>query len=247
MPAVVGLELLAEAAAATSPGQCVVALRDVDIVDGLSFSTPHPLTPRLAVAPAEGGRRRASLTCDFTSRAGKLIQANRQYLHGTIELAEKPAPLSERCPPAPETWHAFQYEDDHLIYHGSCLRGVTQTTFDAAEGWAKLIALPLQGLAGRRPAARWMVPSTLLDAAFYACGIHVWFHGGQAISLPRGLRELRLGRPMRSHERCLVRFACRTLAAENAEYDFTIYGEDGEAIVEALGYRKVLLRQRGGK
>jgi hypothetical protein len=244
MPAVVGIELLAEAVAAASPGNLVTALRNIEITDGLAFRSGRPQLPRITVEPHSESAYAARLTCDFHNRSGKLIQANRPYLHGVVELGTQPPRLNETCPTPPDTWRAFQYEDDHLIYHGPCLRGVTATTFDDREGWAKLVALPLQGLAGQRPAARWIVPSTLLDAAFYACGIHVWFHGGQAISLPRGIRELRLGRPMRSHEQCLVRFFCRRLEGDSAEYDFTIYGEDGEAIVAVLGYQKVLLRER---
>jgi NAD(P)-dependent dehydrogenase (short-subunit alcohol dehydrogenase family) len=247
MPAVVGMELLAEAAAAAAPDHSVVALRDVQIIDGLAFRSDGPQSPRVTVEPRSSAERLTRLTCDFHNRSGKLIQANRPYLNGIVELGSYQQRLMEHCPQPPDKWRAFQYEDDHLIYHGPCLRGVTATTFTDREGWAKLVALPLQGLAGRRPAGKWIIPSTLLDAAFYACGIHVWFHGGQAISLPHGIRELQLGRSMHSHERCLVRFVCRRLDGESAEYDFTIYGEDGEAIVAVSGYRKVLLRQRGGE
>jgi NAD(P)-dependent dehydrogenase (short-subunit alcohol dehydrogenase family) len=245
MPAVVGLELLAEAAYAAADQQGEVnALADVQIVDGLSFPTDQPQQPRVTAVRAGQGRYAARVTCDFFNRQGKLIQAERPYLQGQVELAARRERLEASCPPPRGRWHAFHYEDGHVMYHGSALRGVQQTTFDEREGWARLVALPLQGLAGRRPAGGWIVPSTLLDAAFYACGIHVWYHAGGAVSLPRAIDRLRLGRPLRSHEQCLVHFVCRELSGQAAAYDFTISGEDGEPIAQVAGYRKVLLTDR---
>jgi hypothetical protein len=108
-------------------------------------------------------------------------------------------------------------------------------------GWGRIVSLPLRNLTGASREAGWTVPSCVLDAALYACGIHLWVHGQGAISLPKSIARLRIGRPPREGETCLVYFICREIAADSACYDFTVIGQDRAVIVQAEGYHKVIL------
>ena len=75
----------------------------------------------------------------------------------------------------------------------------------------------------------------------YACGIHVWAHGDGAVSLPKAIDLLQLGRPPLEGETCLVHFVCHEITAGAACYDFTVIGADRAVIMQARGYRKVIL------
>ena len=146
-------------------------------------------------------------------------------------------------PEPPTKWLPFSYRHDSPMHHGPTLRGVTGTALEAGGGWGQLLALPLAAFGGTRPGRAWLVPSTLLDAAFYICGIHAWVFGQPVVSLPKSIERLSLGRTPHDHERCLVRIVCRELLARHAIYDFTVFGEDREAILSLDGHRIVMILQ----
>ena len=146
-------------------------------------------------------------------------------------------------PDPPTKWLSFNYRHDSPMHHGPTLRGATGTALEAGGGWGQLLALPLADFGGPRTGREWIVPSTLLDAAFYICGIHAWVFGQPVVSLPKSIERLNLGRMPRDHEKCLVRIVCRELQPRYAVYDFVIYGDDRSAILSLEGHRIVMLQQ----
>ncbi len=84
----------------------------------------------------------------------------------------------------------------------------------------------------------WGIPSCVLDAAFYACAMHLWYFGGNAVALPRRMADLRLGRLPRDGERC--RINVQALDLETGDYDFDVFGEDGAMIVQARRFGQVI-------
>jgi hypothetical protein len=138
--------------------------------------------------------------------------------------------------------HPFEFQAAGPLYHGPTLHGVKATSFDEQGGWGRLVALSLAKLGGRRAERGWIVPATLLDAGFYVCGIHAWFAGGQAYSLPASLEAVRFGRMPSENEDCLLAFTCREVDAKHATYDFTIFGADRAVVLCALGHRVAMIR-----
>ncbi len=246
LPVVVGLETLAEAAGAAS-GRQVAGFSNVQMLDGLMFHTDRPVTAQVRAVAQADGTIDCQLTCDFRNRAGGLMQKDRPYLRASVEVADGPLGLTADMPSAPNAWTDFAYPDDAPVYHGPAFRGVTGTNFDRRSGRGRIVSLPLEDLVGASRVEGWSIPSCVLDAAFYACGIHLWVHGGQAVSLPRAIDRLQLGRPARAGETCLVVFVCREIADTTACYDFTVVGEDRAVIVAAQGYRKVILARGGAQ
>ena len=175
------------------------------------------------------------------------MQKDRPYLRADVEVSEGPVGRTAALPALPDAWTDFSYPDDAQIYHGHVFRGVTGTHFDRETGWGRIASLSLEELVGESRVVGWTVPSCVLDAAFYACGIHLWVHGGQAVSLPRAIDRMQLGRPARAGETCLVYFVCREIADRSACYDFTVVGEDCGILVAAQGYRKVILARGGAQ
>lgn len=244
MPVVATLEALREAAALAS-GKQVVAFRDVDMVDGLLFHTDNPQTAQARAAMKGDHLAHCRWTCDFRNRGGGLIQKDRLYLEAKAELADQPLTIPFDLPPFPSEWHHVQYPEDSAIYHGQpfrCLKAI-HTTRDT--GWGHILAQPLADLTGEAKRDGWIVPSCILDSALYACGCHLYLHGEGAVSLPRRIERLELGRPAVDGENCYVHFTCRDISEKSALYDLILLGQDGSVILKVTGYEKVILT-RGG-
>jgi hypothetical protein len=243
LPAVVGIEAIAESAALSS-GKSVIAVRNVEIVDALSFHTDRETTAQVNVIPQHDGSLTCELVADFHNRAGKLIQPDRLHYRAAVDVAEQPASLDIPMPQSlPDTWHPFTYQSTGPLYHGPTLHGLTAAAFVEQGGWGKLTALSLARFGGSRKGQRWLVHAPLLDSAFYLCGLHLWYHGGQAFSLPHSVGAVRLGRMPRENEQCLVGFECRSIEDRFATYDFTVFGDDQKAILHVDGHRVVIIKQ----
>jgi acyl transferase domain-containing protein/acyl carrier protein/NAD(P)-dependent dehydrogenase (short-subunit alcohol dehydrogenase family) len=243
-PVVVGLESLAEAAA-TAGGKRVVGFHNVQMLDGLLFHSDRPVTAHVSAKLSDNGMAECELKCDFRNRAGGLIQKDRPYLRASVELADNPQPPIAHLPAAPGSWTEFSYPEGGMVYHGPAFRGANGTSFDAVGGWGRILSLPMRDLVGESRATDWTVPSCVLDAALYACGIHLWTYGERAISLPRSIERLELGRTPREGEVCVVYVKAHEIKSDSAWYDFTVLGDDRAVLIRASGYRKVILA-RGG-
>ena len=246
LPVVVGLEALAEVAAAAG-GRPAVAFQAIDMVDGLLFHSDRAMVAQARAMPRPDGRFDCELTCDFLNRAGELMKKDRPYLRAVVELAQGAMSLPAPLPARPElsTGIHIQYPDHALVYHGPPFRGVT-VCYPLAEGhsgWSKIMALPLGDLTGAGRTAGWRIPSVVLDSAMYACGLHLWAAGGNLLGLPRGFGRLEIGRAPRDGETCWLHFVCRTLATERPAYDFQLVGDDGALILRADDYYKVVFGQ----
>ncbi|WP_158265410.1 type I polyketide synthase [Blastopirellula marina] len=244
MPVVATLEALREAAVLAS-GKQVIGFRDVDMVDGLVFHTDNPQTAQARANLISDDVAHVRWTCDFRNRTGGLIQKDRLYLEAKAQLADGPADIPVSLPTFPTQWHAVQYPDDSAIYHGQPFRCLKNISCDATSGWGHILAQPLVDLTGESKREGWIVPSCVLDSALYACGCHLYLHGEQAVSLPRKIAHLELGRAPADGENCYVHFTCRHIAEKSALYDVVVIGQDGTVILKATGYEKVILL-RGG-
>ena len=264
LPVVVGLEALTEVAAASgqmsvagetgAAGLKVIGFHTIEMADGLYFHTDQGVVAQASATPLDPRRFAARLTCDFRNRAGGLIQKDRLYLqataeladeHGQAELATSLATLARGLPAVPESWQAVAYPETSIMYHGAPFRCFEALNATREAGWAKLTALPLAGLVGERRTAGWLLPSCVFDAAMLACGCHLWSHADGAVSLPRQIDRLRLGRAARDGEACFVYFRNREIGEKSALYDFTIIGEDREVILDVTDI-KVIWAGTGG-
>jgi hypothetical protein len=241
LPAVIALEAIAEAASLAGD-KPVVAIRDVELLEGLAFHTDRRISARIRAVPSGDDQLTCELLSDFRNRADKLIKKDRVHVRAVVELADGIAPLDVAMGTVSGQWRPFRFDNIGPMHHGPTLHGLTATTFDERGGWGQLVALPLSALGGARRGRDWLVPATLLDAAFYACGTHAWFNANGAFTLPAALELVRMGRMPRDNEPCLVEFTCRELRPEHAIYDFTIFGEDRGAILRVEGHRIAMVR-----
>ena len=127
-------------------------------------------------ASLNGSEVACELIADLANRAGKILQKDRQYLRGTVELADAPRTFDITPPADPGNWHNCWYpEEDIVIYHGPpfrCLREMT--VVDEKTAVARLVAPDITELGGSRTGSSWVTPAALLDACFFASGIALW-------------------------------------------------------------------------
>ena len=245
LPVVVAIEALVEAAIElTGKYGKVAALHNIEIVNGLRFTTDEPQTAHVR-AVADGNQVRCELMCDFRNRRGIVLQPNRPYLRADVVFMETPPKLASCTTPSVSEWHDVWYpEEDVVIYHGPVFRNLRQITVDErSDGWARLVAPSPDNVAGVRGGAGWCVPSALLDGCFFACGAFLWFLLEGVVAIPAGIGEIRFGRQARVGEQCLAHIRFRDRKDDQGIFDVDLYGEDGEAILQVEGYRNMIVAQ----
>jgi hypothetical protein len=198
----------------------------------------------VALEPLEGGFDGA-LTAQIKDRKGRTVEAERVCLTGRVELADEPPQCSERPPgEPPQGWYDNRYPDQGLLVHGPPLRCLVQCTYQYDGGWGRIVAPPPGELAGPRGGEGWIVPVAVLDACVVACGSWVYLQFGGRVEVPFGFERLTLVRPPRTGERCTLRLFFRGRDERHSRFDFTLFGEDGSVVLDARGYRTILLVER---
>jgi hypothetical protein len=243
LPVVIGSEALCEAARALDPRQVVVGLRNLQALNGLRFHTDQPLVARVK---AERGARgiECSLTCDFRTRDGRLVEADRKYLAATLDVARAPRQIdiARPQPPAGE-WKPIQYVGrDAAVYHGPPLRALQSIQVLPDGAWGKIRVPELADLAGpNHPTKDWNLPSAVLDACLYASAVCAWFSVEPAPNLPLSLGHLRLGAMPQPGDECLLRVKLLGREGRQVKFEFTLWAPDGRVILDAQDYRVTYL------
>jgi hypothetical protein len=240
LPGMAAVETLAEAAALWKPGATVVGLRDVEIVNALMFQG-QPVAATVSVSPVEGGLA-CTLSSELRDRKHRLIQADRLHAKAIVELGDRPPDITTPPPGQPHAgWFPNRYPDDALLYHGAPLRYLKQCFYQYDGGWGKIIAPPLAELAGPRSASGWIFPVAVLDACVVTCGSFVFLQFGGQLEVPHGFARLRIVRQPNEGETCVVRVYFRGRTDKHSTFDFTLFGEDNSVVLEAQGYRTILV------
>jgi|GEM_PF-774000 len=238
LPGVVGLESLAEAARCALGRDTVMEIRNARITNGMSFPS-GPLEARVEVTPVDGGLKCRLLT-EQRDRKGRLIDANRLHVEGIVPAGVDSSPLV--CDPPgrpPLGWFPHQYPEDGLMYHGRGLRYLTGCAYQFDGGWGQITAPDLAELAGPRGGEGWTVPISVLDACVVACGGYLFMQFGGVIEVPYEFERLRIARLPRTGEACVIRLFFRERGEKYSRFDFTLFGEGDEPLLQVDGYRTI--------
>jgi acyl transferase domain-containing protein/short-subunit dehydrogenase len=243
LPGVVGIEALCEAAAMLAPERTVVGLRDLEIQTGVTFHDERPVVATITVEPLADGVA-CTLSTELRDRKGRVIQSHRVHARGVVELGDLRPEL--KAPPPGEPfmgWIPHQYAEDGLLYHGSPLRCLKEFWYQYDGGWGKIVVPPTAELAGSRPAEGWINSVAVLDACVVTCGSFVFVQFGGSLEVPYRFDRLRFGRPPREGETCILRIYFRNREGRNSRFDFTLFGENNDVLLQAEGYQTVLIAE----
>ena len=250
LPVVIGVELLAEAAALASSRSKVVELCDLDITSAMKFFTDDARLVRAYAAAPIGDRVACRLAADVLTRDGRLVEADRTLLSASFRVADAAnidsAGGSEPwSPPSAASFQAVRYPTpDDIFFVGPSLQRLRKVAFEQGRVWGSIIAPALVELAGpRRQVESWLVPSSLLDACLHATGMLALAQVAPGMSLPRSCRRLLIGRLPQPAEICMFRATLRGAEGREAWFDFTLRGGDGGIVFAAEGYRVAWLSQ----
>lgn len=259
LPAVVGLECLAEAAQLlANDHRVVVGVRNLTVHHGLRFHTDVPQRVRITVQAAPDGcpdRYHAELLVDFCDRQGRLVEARRRQMDAIIDLGDRlpamePVALGER--PSHWTahhyvadWRTMKYPDDARVYHGDPFRALREFALVEDGLWARLVVPAAGEIAGDRPHAGWLLPSATLDAGLLAADLLVW-NKWHIADLPHAFERIRWSRPLRAGESLTLRVWLRGRDQRSIRTDFVMVDADGQVVLRVDGYEMVEVRSGTG-
>jgi acyl transferase domain-containing protein/acyl carrier protein len=250
LPAVIGIEAIAEAASLLAGDARIIALREVEIVSGMRFFTGQPQEARVRVV-RHGQDLRCLLASDFHNRSGELIEPGRVHVSALVELDTRPvsalpeAGIAQEA--APDAWYEMKYRDrasarrEGLVFHGPSFRCLRRVSLHATGAWGEIVAPPVAELGGGRGQG-WLVPVAVLDACLVTCGVFAHQVLGLR-QLPHAFTAIRLCRLPRARELCTVRVQYRGREQQRTCFDLVLSGDDGTPLLAIEGHRCILLAE----
>ena len=116
---------------------------------------------------------------------------------------------------------------------------MTQCAYQYDGGWGRIVAADVAELAGPRGGAGWVLPTAVLDACVVACGSFLYLQFGGVVEVPYAFERLRWTRMPRAGEECVIRLFFRERGDRHSRFDFTLFGQNDEPLVQAVGYRTI--------
>lgn len=244
LPIVVGIELLAEAGCQKLGSGNGISISNIEAYNGLKFFSDDPQTVHVGSNQVHNGEVQCTLSADFLSRNGKLVEADRRYLGGKVGLIDLDRHDFRKAVKAPGgEWHPVKYpKPGSKFYLGPALQRLRKIKIVGQKAWGKIIAPATVELAGPRISGEgWLVPSAAMDACLFTTGLLAWFSIKPGSALPAGIGELVVGRMPAWGEPCLVESTFKLQDGRYAYFDFSLYGNDGSPLLEVTDYRIVWL------
>jgi|GEM_PF-3088730 len=244
LPAVITMEAFAETVQQMFPDKHIVAIHDLELLRGLTFSADTAVSVQIT-ADTAGNLVACELVCPFYNRAGQLVDPHRVYATGVVEISSEPVSFDSHPVSDPEgECHAIQYADiSAMMYHGPVFQQARDIIFSETQGiWAHLDVAPIELLAGTRNASGWMLNPATVDACLYLCGAYVWLQNDGAVGLPKRIQQFTFGRLPRSGEKCLLSVIPTATGEGELIFHLTCYGDDGKAIFSIMNYHCQIVR-----
>ena len=239
LPAVMGAELLAQAAVAA--GQCgrVQEIRDFAVERPIGFPVDALRDVRVEIGARDGDTIVAQGWAPVLNAEGRTAGEERVHLRGKM-LAGAAEPVVATLDQPPFPFNPMVYQDDAALRHGSTFRTLTGLFLDRSGGWGRLVAPAADVVAQPRGALGWTVPVALLDGCIVACAVYSYILCGRRVEVPVAFERLRIMSPPRSGEKCTVRLFFQSQDQRESVYDFVLFGDDGRAILALDGLHLVV-------
>ena len=255
LPAVVGMETMAEAAnVLAGGGKKIVGLRNMAVYQGFRFHTTRPQTAQVWVQQADGGIR-CELRADFCDRGGRLVEPHRLQMDATIDVADGYSPLPQpNLGPLPtewkthkyaDDWQAMKYPDDGRVYSGYPFRGLKEYALVDDGAWCKIVVPSVSDIAGERDGDGWLMPSATIDAGLIGCDLLIWdkYHSAR---LPQGFDRIRIARRLKEGETLTCRIWLHIGPNNVMTTDFVMVDAAGQAVLQVDGFHIIEVKSGSG-
>jgi acyl transferase domain-containing protein len=234
LPAVMGAELLAQAAIAAVGCDCVEEIRDFRVERPIGFPVDQPREIRVEVAPPVGRSSEVRAWAGVLNAEGRTAGEDRVHIRGIVStVPAEPITATLEQPPFP--FNPMAYQDDAVLRHGATFRTLTGLFLDRSGGWGRLVAPAADVVAQPRGARGWTVPIALLDGCIVACAVYSYILCGRRVEVPLAFERLRIVSQPRSGEKCTARMLFRSQDARESVYDFVLFGDDGRVLLALDG------------
>lgn len=246
LPIVIGTELLLESARAHLGHNRKLMIQDVKAVQGLRFFSEQSQTVRIVTSIGTDKSVECNLLSDFHARDGRLIQANRLNLTGSVMEEDRSQMDRVRIEYSQDAqWQRPVYPTEQSkFYVGLSLQRLRGFTITEKGLVGRIIAPALIELAGgSRPVDGWQLPSSALDACLFATGILAWQKIAPGSALPTRFGKISIGRLPIPGEACEVHVRIESAQDDRAQFHFTLYGVDGSIIVNVANYEVAWLKE----
>ncbi len=228
LPAVMGAELLAQAAIAAGACKQVAEIREFSVERPIGFRDDEPREVRVEVAAVSAG------ACQV--RGWSTLATDEEWVHlqGVVS-STTPDPFTAQLDEPPFPYNPMVYQDDAPLRHGLAFRTLAGLFLDRSGGWARLTAPDPDVVAQPRGAAGWTVPVALLDGCIVACAVYSYVLCGRRVEIPVRFERLRLATTPTSGEKCTARLFFRSQDARESVYDFVLFGSDDRTLLSLDG------------
>jgi acyl transferase domain-containing protein len=246
LPAVMGAELLAQAAIAAGACGQVHEIRDFTVERPIAFPTDHPRQVRFEVAAAGEGAVAAAGWAAAGTAEGQPTAEERIAIRGIVSM-EAAAPILEKKSEPPLPFNPMVYPDDAPLRHGASFRALTGLFLDRSGGWGRLVAPAADVVAAPRGADGWTVPAALLDGCIVACAVYSYILCGLRVEVPVKFERLRITDKPRTSETCIARLLFRSNDVRESVYDLVLFGDNGRAILALDGLHLAVMGAEKGR
>lgn len=245
LPAVMGAELLAQAAIAAGACGRVEEIRDFCVERPIGFPTDQVRKVRVDIAAAADGAVRAEGWAATGTGDGQPAADERIAIRGLVATGTA-ASIVARSSEPPLPFNPMVYADDAPLWHGASFRTLTGLFLDRSGGWGRLVAPAADVVAAPRGAAGWTLPVALLDGCIVACAVYSYILCGLRVEVPVRFERLRITGSPQAGETCITRLLFRANDERESVYDLVLFGADGRAILALEGlHLAVMAAERG--
>jgi len=232
LPAVMGAELLAQAAVAAGACTAVREIRDFVVEHPLAFPTDQPRRIRVDVMTQAAGVQAVART-DPDPAGTPAAATDQVHLRAALLGAADPIVAAVSQPPLP--FNPMVYDENAPLWHGRSLRTLSGLFLDRHGGWGRLLAPAADVVAAPRGAAGWTVPIALLDGCLVACAVYSYILCGQRVEVPVRFDRLRIAANARTGEPCTLRLVFQGSDPRESRYDLVLFGDDGRPLLALDG------------
>jgi hypothetical protein len=231
LPAVMGLELMAQAAIAWGQLEQVREIQNFFVERPIAFPVDVPRSLRVELVSGEGSvATEASIYGALVSGDGRMAQSERIHVRAELR-AELSDPVAGELDEKPFPFNPMIYQEDAPIWHGPAFRTLAGLFLERSGGWGKLKAPDMEILAAPRGALGWTVPAALLDGCMVGCAVYSYILLGKRVEVPVAFDRLRFFDLPATGEVCTVRMLYKMHSDTETQYDFTLYGADERVLI----------------